>query len=162
MSKRAFRHWLIKTEPGMYSFADLLAEPQQTTMWDGIRNYQARNLMRDDMKPGDPVLFYHSQVKPPATVGLAEVASEAYPDPTQFDPSSRYYDAKATLEQPRWFLVDIRAIRPLERPVTLAEAKADPELVDMLLVQRGTRLSVQPVREAEFRRILQLAEQPGG
>lgn len=155
------RYWLIKTEPNMYSFADLLAEPEQTTMWDGIRNYQARNLMRDDMKPGDPVLFYHSQVSPPATVGLAEVASEAYPDPTQFDPASRYYDEKATLEQPRWFLVDIRAVRPLARHVSLAEAKADPALADMVLVQRGTRLSVQPVREAEFQRMLQLAAQPG-
>jgi predicted RNA-binding protein with PUA-like domain len=156
-SDGSVRHWLFKTEPGSYSLSDLLAEPERTTMWDGIRNYQARNLMRDDMNPGDPVLFYHSQVRTPAVVGLAEVASAPYPDPTQFDPGNRYFDPKASLDSPRWFLVDIRGVSELPRPVTLAEAKADPLLADMLLVQRGTRLSVQPVRPAEFRRILQLA-----
>jgi predicted RNA-binding protein with PUA-like domain len=159
-AERAARHWLFKSEPGSFSFADLLAAPDRLTMWDGVRNYQARNLMRDEMQPGDPVLFYHSQTGRPAAVGLAEVASTAYPDPTQFDPASRYFDPKATLDAPRWFLVDIRAIYELPRPVTLAEAKADPELADMVLVQRGTRLSVQPVREQEFHRMLQLAGLP--
>lgn len=159
MSDETIRHWLLKTEPTDYSFSDLLAETDLTTMWDGVRNYQARNFMRDRMQPGDPVLFYHSQIAKPAVVGLAEVASGPYPDPTQFDPDSRYFDPKATLEVPRWFLVDVRAIRELARVVTLAEAKADERLQDMVLVQRGTRLSVQPVRENEFRLIVQLAEE---
>lgn len=162
MSAEPINHWLLKTEPNDYSFADLLAEPDLKTMWDGVRNYQARNFMRDRMKPGDPVLFYHSQIPKPAVVGLAEVASEPYPDPTQFDPDSSYFDPKATLETPRWFLVDIRAVRELPRVVTLAEAKVDERLQDMSLVQRGNRLSVQPVRENEFRVILQLAEGVSG
>ncbi len=126
-------------------------------MWDGIRNYQARNLMRDDMKPGDPVLFYHSQTASPAVIGVAEVASDSYPDPSQFDPESRYFDPKASLDSPRWFLVDIKAVRKLERPVTLAELREEEALEGMALLHRGNRLSIQPVREAEFLRVLQLA-----
>lgn len=151
------QYWLFKSEPGAFSWDDLVASPERTTMWDGIRNYQARNLMRDSMNPGDAVLFYHSQTGAPAVVGVAEVVSSSYPDPTQFDPDSRYFDPKASVGAPRWFLVDIRAVQPLERPVTLAELREVPELQDMNLLQRGNRLSIQPVREAEFVRILQLA-----
>ena len=150
-------HWLFKSEPGTFSWDDLVASKDSTTMWDGIRNYQARNLMRDSMKPGDPVLFYHSQTGTPAVVGIAEVASESYPDPTQFNPESRYFDPKASVDSPRWFLVDIRAVRKLDRPVTLAELRTHGELEDMSLLQKGNRLSIQPVREAEFLRVLQLA-----
>ncbi len=151
------KHWLFKSEPGAFSWDDLLASEDSTTMWDGIRNYQARNLMRDEMQPGDPVLFYHSQTAAPAVVGIAEIVSESYPDPTQFDPASRYFDEKASLDAPRWFLVDIRAVRKLEREVTLKELRELEELQDMSLLKKGNRLSIQPVREQEFLRIVQLA-----
>lgn len=151
------RHWLIKSEPNAFSFEDLLASPGRTTPWDGVRNYQARNFMRDGMRVGDRVLFYHSQVARPAVVGIAEVASEPYADPTQFDPDSRYFDPRATRDEPRWFLVDVRAVAPLDRPVTLGEIKAEPTLAEMPLVQRGSRLSVMPVRAAEYERILALS-----
>lgn len=151
------KHWLIKSEPNAFSFDDLMNQPDRTAMWDGIRNYQARNLMRDEMKVGDAVLFYHSQVGEPGVVGLAEVASESYPDPSQFDPKSRYYDEKATQEEPRWFLVDIKGVRPLERKVTLAEIREEAALDAMSLVQRGNRLSVQAVTPAEYRHILKMA-----
>lgn len=150
-------YWLFKSEPGSFSWDDLTASENSTTMWDGIRNYQARNLMRDEARPGDPVLFYHSQTGTPGVVGIAEVASESYPDPTQFDPDSRYFDPKASLDEPRWFLVDIRAVRKLERMVTLRELREIEDLQDMSLLQRGNRLSIQPVREAEFLRVVQLA-----
>lgn len=149
--------WLFKTEPGSYSWDDLVAEEDSRTMWDGIRNYQARNLMRDEMKPGDPVLFYHSQTKEPAVIGVAEVASSSYPDPTQFDPASRYFDPRASLDSPRWFLVDVRAVRKLERPVTLRELRQDETVADMDLLKRGNRLSIQRVRPAEFLHVLKLA-----
>lgn len=151
-------HWLIKSEPDTFSFADLLASPGRTTAWDGVRNYQARNFMRDRMKPGDPVLFYHSSTAPPGVVGVAEVAAAPRPDPTQFDPKSEYFDAKATQETPRWFTVDVRAVEKLQRPVTLLELKNDSRLVDMKLVQRGNRLSVMPVTAEEFEVVLELAE----
>lgn len=151
------KYWLFKSEPGAFSWDDLVASEDSTTMWDGIRNYQARNLMRDEMQPGDPVLFYHSQTGAPAVIGIAEVTSESYPDPTQFDPKSRYFDEKASLDEPRWFLVDLKAVRRLEREVTLKELRAIEELQDMSLLQKGNRLSIQPVREQEFLRIVQLA-----
>ena len=151
------KHWLFKSEPGAFSYADLEASQNRTTGWDSIRNYQARNMMRDEMSVGDPVLFYHSQTGKPAVVGVAEVVFTPYPDPTQFDPDSRYFDAKATLEAPRWFQVDIRALRPLERPVTLAELRNVDELGGMYLLRRGNRLSIQPVTEREFRYVLSLA-----
>ncbi len=154
----ARRCWLIKTEPGTYSFADLLAAPDQTTPWDGIRNYQARNFMRDAMRPGDPVLFYHSNVTPPGVVGVAEVASEPYPDPSQFDAASPYYDPTSSPEDPRWHLVDVRAVRELPRPVGLDEIKRHPELRSMEVARRGSRLSITPVDAAHFERILALAE----
>ena len=150
------RTWLVKSEPDVYGYDDL--ERDGRTPWDGIRNYQARNFMRDEMTPGDRVLFYHSQVTPPGVVGVAEVASEPYADATQFDPDSRYHDPKSTREAPRWILVDVVPVRRLPRTVTLAEIKADPDLEGMLLARRGNRLSVMPVEEAHAERILAVAE----
>lgn len=155
MSKR---YWLFKSEPTDFSFDDLLNAPQQTTAWTGVRNYQARNFMRDDMKRGDAVLYYHSSTKDTGVVGLAEVVSEPYPDPTQFDKKSNYFDEKASVDKPRWFLVDIRAVRELERFVPLDEIKAESALAEMRLVQRGNRLSVMPVKKCEFDKILVMAK----
>jgi len=152
------RAWLIKSEPDSYSFEDLQRDGK--TGWDGVRNYQARNFMRDDMKPGDKVFFYHSSTAQPAIVGIAEVAGEPYPDPTQFDPNSHYYDPKSTPSAPRWQMVDFKAIAPLPRVVTLAELKEAPELVDMRLLARGNRLSVMPVDPAHFAQVVALAEAP--
>lgn len=149
------RHWLLKSEPGCFSIDDLAAAPGRTTMWDGVRNYQARNFMRDDMRPGDPVLFYHSVTKP-GIVGLAEVASEAYPDPTQFDPEADHYDPSSPEDAPRWYLVDVRLKRKFAAPLPLALLRAQPELVAMELLRKGSRLSVQPVRPEEFMAVLAL------
>ena len=151
-------YWLIKSEPHVFSFDDLLAKGEAGEPWDGVRNYQARNFMRDTMKPGDQILYYHSNTKPPGVVGIAEVASEPYPDPTQFDSKSHYFDEKATQEKPRWILVDVKAVRPLERPVTLEELKNEPDLVNMRLVQKGNRLSVMPVEKSEFEKIREHGE----
>lgn len=153
------RCWLMKSEPSTFSFDDLLAAPAATTMWEGVRNYQARNFMRDAMRPGDEVLFYHSNTTPPGVVGLAEVASEPYDDPTQFDPSSAYHDPKSTLQAPRWQLVDVRAVRALERTISLDEIKGDPELAAMEVARRGSRLSITPVDPEHYDRIVALAAQ---
>ena len=152
------RSWLMKSEPDAYAYDDL--ERDGRTAWDGVRNYQARNFLRDEARPGDRVLYYHSNVQPPGVVGVAEVASEAYPDPAQFDPDSNYFDPKATHDAPRWFVVDLVPVRRLPRTVTLAEIKADPALSQMPLVRRGNRLSVMPVAEAEAARIVARAERP--
>src|SRR5690606_41914370 len=128
------RSWLIKNEPDCYSFQDL--ERDGVSPWEGVRNYQARNFMRDDMRSGDRVLYYHSSTGTPAVVGLAEVASEPYPDPTQFDPDSEYFDPKATPEAPRWMLVDFKPVEELPRAVSLAELKSVPELAEMRLLAR--------------------------
>lgn len=151
------RYWLLKSEPDVYSFDDLLAAPNQTTLWDSIRNYQARNFMRDDMQVGDGVLFYHSNAKPPGVAGFAEVVSEPYPDPTQFDPEHKYFDPKSPRDNPRWILVDVRAVEPVEELVSLSALKADPRLADMAVVQKGSRLSVQPVTPDEWRVVRGLA-----
>jgi len=147
-------YWLMKSEPDAYSIDDLARD--KTEPWDGIRNYQARNMMRDDMKIGDDVLFYHSSCKVPAVVGLAKVASGAYPDPTQFDPRSKYYDEKSDQDDPRWLLVDVKFVRKLKRPITLKELKEHPALTDFRLNQRGNRLSIFPVDKAHWKLILSL------
>jgi predicted RNA-binding protein with PUA-like domain len=147
-------YWLIKSEPDAYSIDDL--ERDGNEAWDGIRNYQARNMMRDDMRIGDEVLFYHSSCKEPGVVGIARIASESYPDPTQFDPESKYYDPKSSKEKPRWILVDVEFIRKLDRTVTLAEIKAHPGLDDMMLTRRGNRLSIMPVSKGHWDLILGL------
>jgi predicted RNA-binding protein with PUA-like domain len=150
------RHWLLKTEPTVFSFDDLLAAPGRTTGWDGVRNFQARNLLRDELREGDGVLVYHSSVEPMAVVGQAEVAREGYPDPTQFMKGSDHHDPKATPGSPIWFQVDVRAVAALPHPVMLERIKATPELRGMALLRRGNRLSVQPVTAAEFRCIVRL------
>ena len=137
-------HWLFKTEPHVFSIEDLQACPNKTARWDEIRNYQARNFLRDEVKNGDTVLIYHSQCKPTAIVGAAKVVKPAYPDPSQFDPSSEYFDPKATPDKPRWFCVDIQHTKTFHQPVTLATIKNEPALGHMVLIKQG-RLSVQPV-----------------
>lgn len=149
------QYWLMKSEPGTYSIDDLEADGE--TSWDGVRNYQARNFMRDDMKKGDRVLFYHSNASPPGVAGVAEVSREAYPDHTAQDPESDYHDEKATPDDPRWFMVDIRFVRKLPRLVPLPELKAAPELDDMVVTGRS-RLSVQPVERSHFEHVVRLAE----
>lgn len=150
--------WLMKSEPDVFSFEDLAKAARQTTAWEGVRNYQARNFMRDAMQVGDPVLFYHSNCSEPSIVGLAEIASAAYPDPTQFDPDSAYFDAKSDPSQPRWLLVDVRFKSALRQPLSLKAIKADPVLCAMKVAQRGMRLSVQPVEPAHFQKILALTQ----
>ena len=142
--------WLVKSEPLTFSFDDLRKSPRGTTSWEGVRNYQARNFMRDGMKRGDRVLFYHSNCDPTGVVGVAEVSKEAYPDPTAWDPKSRYHDPKSTPETPVWVMVDIAFKKAFKRMVTLQELKGVPELRAMKVVQRGQRLSVQPVTPEEF------------
>ena len=149
-------YWLMKTEPTVYAWADLQAEPHQTTCWEGVRNYQARNFMRDHMQVGDLVFFYHSVAKPPAIMGIAQVVKEAYPDPFAWEQSSRYYDPKSSPDQPRWVMVDIQFQQSLDPPITLEELKQIPELSGMMLLKKGCRLSVQPVSEAEWQTILKL------
>lgn len=150
------RHWLLKSEPSAFSLQDLKESPEGTTSWDGIRNYQARNLMRDEMQAGDRVLFYHSSTDPTAIVGTATVVREAYPDHTAWDPASQYFDPKSSPQNPRWCMVDIRFDRELSKPLTLPELKEVPELKGMVLLRKGMRLSIQPVSEAEYETITAL------
>jgi predicted RNA-binding protein with PUA-like domain len=152
----AKRYWLMKSEPGSFSWTDLEREPRQTTCWDGVRNYQARNLLRDEIQVGDGVLFYHSSADPTAVVGTAKVVRAGYPDPSQFDRRSRYHDPKSSKDAPRWYAVDIRAEKALARPVTLEAMRATPALKKMRLLQRGNRLSVLPVTAAEWRTVTKL------
>jgi len=154
--RRGARHWLLKSEPGVFSFEDLLAAPAQTTGWEGVRNYQARNLLRDDVRVGDLVLFYHSNATPTGVAGVAEVIRGAHADPTQFEPTSEYFDRGSDTAAPRWLQIEVRAVQALPRFVSLADLKACPELADMAVVQRGQRLSVQPVTPAEFARVLRM------
>ena len=144
------RYWLFKSEPTAYSFDDLMNDPDGWAEWDGVRNYQARNMMRDDMKVGDSILFYHSNAKPMAVVGIASVVREGYDDFHALDPDDKHYDPKATPEKPIWSMVDIKGERPLARPVTLAEIKENPKLKDMLLIRKGMRLSIHPITKEEF------------
>lgn len=145
---------MMKSEEDEYSIDDLARDG--STPWTGVRNYEARNLMRDEMKPGDLILYYHSNARPSGVAGIARVASQAYPDPLQFDPESSYHDKKATEEEPRWFLVDVEFVEKFDRVVALAEVKDHPDLQEMTLVRR-MRLSVQPVEEEEFRIIREMA-----
>lgn len=151
------QYWLMKSEPEEMSIDMALAEPNQTAPWVGVRNYQARNFMRDAMKKGDGILFYHSSCAEPGIAGLAEVASNAYPDATQFDRKSKYFDPKATQENPRWMLVDVRAIAKT-RLLPLADLRSHPELENLRILQRGNRLSITPVTPAEWRFISRLLQ----
>ena len=138
-------YWLMKSEPDVYSIDDLQRDGREK--WDCIRNYQARNMMRDDMRVADEIFFYHSSCKEPGIAGIARVASKPYPDPTQFDRKSRYFDPKSTVTEPRWILVDIEFVRKLRRPITLTEIKSHASLADMILVRRGNRLSIMPIEK---------------
>ncbi len=150
------RHWVVKSEPDTFSFDDLLNAPMKTTQWDGVRNHVARNFLRDGMQVGDRVFFYHSSTNPQAIVGIAEVAREACPDPSALDRKHDAYDPKSKPDDPTWFMVDLRAIERLPRPVTLAEIKKRPELAKMALLRIG-RLSVTPVTQAEWDVICSMA-----
>jgi predicted RNA-binding protein with PUA-like domain len=154
------RHWLVKSEPDVFSFADLMSCPERTTGWDGVRNFQARNFMRDDMRRGDPVFFYHSGAEPPAIVGVAEVARDAYVDATALDPSDPHFDPKSRAEAPTWVMVDIRGVEPLARPLSLADLRGVSGLERMVLLQKGSRLSVQPVSAEEWAIVYRLGMTP--
>ena len=147
-------YWLMKSEPDDYSIDDLKRDRREP--WDGIRNYQARNFMRDDMRVGDEVFFYHSNCKEPGVVGIMTVASKAYPDPTQFDRKDKHFDPKSKRDEPRWLLVDVKFKRKLKRTITLAEIKAEESLADMILTRKGNRLSVMPVEKKHWQKILSL------
>jgi predicted RNA-binding protein with PUA-like domain len=155
-TKGETRYWLVKSEPEVFSFDDLLRAPKETTPWDGVRNHAARNFLRDGMKLGDQVFFYHSMADPQAIVGIAEVVREGYPDPSALDPKHERHDPKSTARDPIWYAVDLRAVERLPRPVPLAEIKRRPELSAMALVRVG-RLSVSPVTAQEWATILTMA-----
>ena len=150
------RYWLMKSEPRAFSIEDLEKSPKRTTCWDGVRNYQARNFMRA-MAIGDQVLFYHSNAEPPAVVGIAEVVRTAYPDETQFDKASHHYDPASVPSAPRWDMVDIRHRQTFKTSLSLDRLRQEPKLKGMVLLQKGSRLSVQPVTEAEWAVVLKLA-----
>lgn len=147
-------HWLMKSEPEAFSIDDLKRKKQEA--WDGVRNYQARNFMRDGMRPGDKVFFYHSNCAEPGIVGIAEVATDAYPDPSQFDPKSKYFDPGSSRDAPRWMLVDVKFVKKLKRTISLDELKNDAALVDMPLLRKGNRLSVMPIDGTHWKYILAL------
>ena len=149
--------WLMKSEPDEFSIDDLVNAPKKTTPWFGVRNYQARNFMRDRMKVGDGVLFYHSSCPEPGIAGIAEVASTAYPDASQFDRKSPYFDAKSTPGNPRWMLVDVKLVKKT-RLLSLEEMRSAPELAQMITLRRGNRLSITPVTPAQWRAVRRLLD----
>lgn len=152
-------YWLMKSEPEVFSFDDLMKAPKKTTSWEGVRNYQARNFMRDDFKKGDQVLFYHSNTDEPGVAGVAEVAKEAYPDPFAFDPKSEYFDGEAKKRGVNpWVLVDVKATHRLELVVTRDMMRENSALKEMMVLKKGARLSVQPVTAKEFETILKLGK----
>lgn len=149
-------YWLFKSEPDAFSIDDLNARPKKTEHWDGVRNYQARNFMRDEIKKGDQILFYHSSCKVPGVAGVAKVVKEAYPDHTSWDEKSNYFDEKSTPDNPRWFMVDIKFVKKLKRVITLKELKEHEELSELKLLKKGNRLSIMPITSDEFHYILSL------
>ncbi len=149
-------HWLIKSEPDVFSIVDLQKVKQEP--WTGVRNYQARNFMWREMQPGELAIFYHSNAKPSGAAGVAKVASEPYPDPTQFDPKSEYFDPKATEDKPRWWLVDFQHVATFKEFIPLETLKADPALAEMMVCQKGTRLSINPVEKKHFNRVMKIAK----
>lgn len=148
------QYWLIKSEPESYSIDDLKRDKK--TPWSGVRNFQARNFMRDQMKIGDLALFYHSSVNPPGIAGVAKVASAPYPDPTQFEPKSPYFDPRATKDRPVWYVVDFSFVKKFKQEITLPKLKASKFFADMLVIQKGNRLSIQPASEKHFKKVLEL------
>ena len=149
-------YWLMKSEPDVFGIEHLKKLPKQTDSWDGVRNYQARNMMRDEMKKGDLVFFYHSNCKEPGIVGIMKIVREGYPDHTALDPEQKYFDPKSDPDNPRWYMVDVKYVRTLKRVITLTELKEYRELEDMPLVRRGNRLSVMPVTKQQWDFILAL------
>ena len=147
-------YWLMKSEPDVFGIDHLKAMPNKTEHWDGVRNYQARNMMRDDMKAGDQVFFYHSNCKEPGIVGIMKVVKAGYPDHTSWDPESKYYDPKSSADNPRWFMVDIKFARKFKRTITLNELKEQTRLEEMALVRRGNRLSIMPVTKKQWEIVL--------
>lgn len=150
-------YWLMKSEPDTFSIDDLKQRPKSTEHWDGVRNYQARNFMRDEMKKDDLVLFYHSSCKVPGIAGIAKIVKEAYPDHTAFDKKSNYYDPKSSEENPRWFMVDVKFEKKFKEVITLKDLKTYDKLKEMKLLQKGSRLSIMPVTKEEFDFILSLS-----
>ena len=155
MTSKRISHWLMKSEPDAFSIDDLERKGQEA--WDGVRNYQARNFMRDGMRVGDKVFFYHSNCAEPGIVGIAEVATDAYPDPSQFDPKGDYFDSGSTRDNPRWMLVEVKFVKKFKRTITLDELKQQEALAEMALVRKGNRLSVMPVSDGDWKYILKLA-----
>ena len=151
------KYWLMKSEPDVYSIDHLAGQKKKTDYWDGIRNYQARNFIRDDMSAGDLAFFYHSNCDEPGVVGIIEIVRSAYPDHTAFDPEEKYFDPKSDPDHPRWFMVDVRFKKKFKVPVTLKVLKGERALAEMRLVQRGNRLSILPVTAKEWKHILKMA-----
>ncbi|MEQ1829469.1 MAG: EVE domain-containing protein [Pirellula sp.] len=156
MRKQTRKYWLLKTEPDVFSIDDLQTAKNQTTCWDGVRNYQARNYMRDEMRLGDRVLVHHSNADPSCVVGTAKIVRESYPDPTALDPNDPHFDPKSTVDNPRWFMVDIQFESKFKIPQSLDMLREIPRLANMVLLRKGSRLSVQPVTKFEFETIVKL------
>jgi predicted RNA-binding protein with PUA-like domain len=150
------RYWLLKSEPDVFSFTHLKSRPKKTEPWNGVRNYQARNYMRDEMKVGDLALFYHSSCAEPGVAGVAKISRAAYADPTQFDPQSEYYDGGSKVEAPRWLMVDVTYAADVPNYVHLAQLREEPALAELLILRRGNRLSITPVEEAHFKHICRM------
>ena len=150
------KYWLFKSEPEEFGIDDLIKMPRKTEHWDGVRNYQARNMMRDEMKKGDQGFFYHSNCKEPGIVGIMEIVKEGYPDFTAFDKKDKHYDPKSDPDDPRWFMVDVKYVRKFKESITLNDLKEEKSLADMPLVRRGNRLSVMPVSKKEWQHILKM------
>lgn len=152
------RYWMMKCEPSVYNIQDLARAPEQITGWEGVRNYQARNMLRDEFKLGDRAFFYYSNAKVPGIAGIMEIVTAGYPDPTAWNPEHRYYDPVSTPDNPRWYQVDVKLIQAFEHFVSLSTLRAEPQLVDLWILRKGNRLSVTPVTENQWRVILELAE----
>jgi predicted RNA-binding protein with PUA-like domain len=150
------QYWLMKSEPDAFGIDDLFQRPQQTEPWDGVRNYQARNMLRDEMKTGDQVFFYHSNCDEPGIVGIAQIVREGYPDHTAFDPDNKHFDPKSNPDKPSWYMVDVNFVRKLSRTISLRELKLKPELAELALLRRGNRLSIMPVSAEQWQFILGL------
>lgn len=153
------KHWLFKSEPETFSIDHLIKCPKQTTHWDGVRNFQVRNILRDEMEVGDQAFFYHSNCVPPGIVGIIEIVKKGYPDFNAWDPKSKYYDPKSTPQKPLWYMVDVKFVKKFDRIISLNELKKYPELSNMLVVRKGNRLSITPVNPGEWKFITQLSVQ---
>lgn len=151
-------YWLFKSEPETFSIDHLQKKPRQTEHWDGVRNYQVRNMLRDEIQVGDQAFFYHSNCTPPGIAGIVEIVKAGYPDFTAFDPESKYYDPKSDHENPRWFMVDVRYVKKFKHMITLEDLKNNPRLKNMLVTRRGSRLSITPVTEKEWKIILEMSK----